>query len=125
MDGNRYAVAFHYPGTLSADISGAFTLPTGMALSHVSATAENDSDATLAIGDAGDADGVLTAATIGDSGTPKEFTASDFDGALVDSGPTPYHYDNDDREVHFTLDYDGATGTAAQDVVLVFTFLEG
>ncbi len=117
--------AYHIPGTLAADVSIKFTAPFGMQLVHVSAVASNDSDATLALGDSDDADEYLTAAAIGDSGTPVEFDGDDFVDADGNTHNRYYPHITDGTVVVVTLDYDGATGTAAADVTLVLTFTEG
>lgn len=123
MQGMRFVVPVHLHGTLSANAQGAFRLPCAATLAEVSACASNDSDATLQLGTSADADGVMTAAAIGDSSTPVTFDADDFDGALAD-GENPLHL-ADDTIVTWLLDYDGASGTAGQNVDIVFTFLEG
>lgn len=125
MLGNAYPMTFHVPGTLAANVTLRFKMPFGATLLHVSAVAGNDSDATLQIGTSTDVDGILTATVIGDSGTPAEFERADFDGALLaDPGwELPRLADGD--IVQFLLDYDGSSGTAAQDVTIVATFLEG
>jgi len=119
----KFSHAFHIPGTLAADIDIRFTVPSDCTLVHVSAVAGNDSDATLAIGSSADTDGYLTATAIGDSNTPVEKeTLSDFDGALADS---QYPHITDGTIVVLTLDHDGDSGTAAQNVTIVLTFVEG
>lgn len=110
--------SYHIPGTLSANITITFTAHHGMQLLHVSACASNDSDATLIIGPSTDTDGYLEAAVIGDSGVPVEFDRDDF---VNDQFP----HIADGTKVVFTLDYDGAGGTAAHDVTIVATFAEG
>jgi hypothetical protein len=89
---------------------------TELSLVHVSAVASNDSDATLKIGTSTD-DEFLAETTIGDSRTPSEFDWGDF----VDQHPRI----EDGDIVVLTLDYDGATGTAAADLTLILTFTEG
>ena len=123
MDGMRMVVPVHLHGTLAANASGAFVLPCGATLVEVSACASNDSDATLQVGAAADADGVMTAAVIGDSSVPVVKNAADFDGALCDQ-KSGYHAA---KGTVFTwvLDFDGSSGTAAQNVDILFTFLEG
>jgi len=109
---------YHVAGALSANIAIRFTAPFDCTLLHVSAVASNDSDATLKIGDSSDDDAHLVAAVIGDSGTPVEFERGDFVGdqfPRIDDGDV----------VVFTLDFDGAAGTAAEDFTLVATFAEG
>jgi len=109
---------FHVPGTLAANITPKFTAPFNYTIIHVSAVASNDSDATLKIGTSADDDIFLAAATIGDSGTPKEFDRDDFIG-------TQYPRVADGDIFVITLDFDGSAGTAAQNVTIVITCLEG
>jgi hypothetical protein len=116
---------YHVPGTLSANITITFTVPFGCQLTHVSACASNDSDATLILGTSADTNGWLTSATIGDSGTPVEKALADFDGALLTDAAREYPVAVDGTVVVATLDYDGASGTAANDFTLVLTFVEG
>ncbi len=122
---NKFAKAFHIPGTLAANINIRFTVPGPCSLVHVSAVASNDSDATISLGTSADADGFLVACVIGDSNVPVEKERADFDGALLsDAGKeNPRLADGDIFVV--TLDYDGATGTAAADMTLVLEFTEG
>ena len=108
---------YHIPGSLAANLDIRFTAHTNMSLLHVSAVASNDSDATLKIGTSTDDDEFLAETTIGDSGTPSEFDWGDF----VDQYPRI----EDGDVVVITVDYDGDTGTAAQDLTLVLTLLEG
>ncbi len=122
--GDIFTVAFNYHGTLSADCQGQFHLYQPATLIHVSFCASNASDATLDVGDAGDADGIIDGGACGDSGTPAEFGPAEFNGALCDQ-VSGYNFPSDDEIVKFSIDYDGASGTAAQNVTLVFTFLAG
>lgn len=123
MQGLRITVPVHLAGTLSANQQGVIQLPCPATLIEVSACASNDNDATLQLGTSADADGIMTAAAIGDSSTPAVFNAADFDGALADAA-NPLHL-ADDTIVTWLLDYDGSSGTAAQNVDILFTFLEG
>ena len=123
MDGMRFTVAIHLHGTLAANATGVFQLPCPASLVEVSAVATNDSDATLQIGTSADADGIVTAAVIGDSSTPVVFVPASFDGDLADQKSAVHLADN--TIVAWVLDYDGAGGTAAQNVTILFTFLEG
>ena len=110
--------SYHIPGTLTANIGIRFTVPFACQLVHVSAVASNDSAATLIIGTSADTDAYLESTTIGDSGTPVEKARSNFVGSQ-------YPHIADDTVVVITLDFDGAAGTAAQNVTLVLTFTEG
>ena len=115
MNERMTQVCINTVGALSGNYTFYWTLPTGMTLWHVSAVASNDSDATLMLGDSGDTDQAMAAAVIGDSGTPVEFEFSDF--------TSPHFYDGDVFTA--TVDYDGASGTAAEDLQVVLTFLVG
>ena len=117
--------SYHVPGTLSANITITFTAPFDCTLLHVSACASNDSDALLIIGDSADADEYLQSTVIGDSGTPVEIDGDDF---VDTAGATHVRYYPrivDGTVVIITLDYDGASGTAADDFTIVLTFAEG
>ena len=117
----------HLHGTLGANASG--VIPswsnTGAKLLEVAACSSNAGDATLKIGNATDDDAYMTAQAIGVSSEPEWFTVEDFDGALSDElGLTcPQHAPS--TVFTWTLDYDGAGGTAAANVDLVFTLLIG
>lgn len=119
MIGKHLVYPFHFTGTLAANVTITFKLPFDCVLKHISAVASNNSDATLIVGDSGDTDEVLTSTTIGDSGTPVEKDRDDW-AATNETG----RYRKGDVFVA-TLDFDGAAGTAAANVTLVFTFLEG
>lgn len=113
----RIPYAFHFPGTMAANAIMRFTIPFDAQLVHVSAVASNNSDATLKIGDSLDDDKILVAVAIGDSGTPATFTSANW----AVTNPNGY-YSLGDIAV-FTLDYDGAAGTAAQNVTIVATLV--
>jgi hypothetical protein len=117
--------AYHIPGTLSANIDIRFKTPFDCQLIHVSAVASNDSDATITIGDSSDTDEYVQASVIGDSQTPAEFDGDDFYDADGNQHDIYYPHIAADTVVVITLDYDGASGTAAQDVTIVLTFTEG
>jgi len=121
----KFQTAFHIPGTLAANIDIRFTAPSNCTLRHVSAVASNDSDATLAIGTSADTDGFLVACVIGDSAVPVEKALANFDGALLTDAGKEFPRIADGDVVVLTLDFDGAAGTAAQNVTIVLTFAEG
>lgn len=130
MHGMRVTFTIHLAGTLGANQQGVIPAwkNTGFTLLEVAAVASNDSDATLKIGIGGtnaDDDGIMTAKAIGDSNTPKFFTVADFNGALADSLNMSAPRLGPGDTVTWTLDYDGAGGTAAANVDIVFTVLEG
>ncbi|MFC1996976.1 hypothetical protein ACFLXI_05135 [Chloroflexota bacterium] len=122
---NKFAKAFHIPGTLSANITISFLVPGPCSLVHISACSSAASDSTLIVGTSADTNGFLESTVIGVSGTPVEFERADFDGALLtDAGKENPRLADGDIFVA-TLDYDGAAGTAGADVTLVFEFTEG
>jgi hypothetical protein len=109
---------YHVPGTLSADLDIRYKAPMNCTLLHVSAVASNDSDATLTIGTSDDDDEFLDTTVIGDSQVPTEFELADFVG-------DQYPRIADGDVVVITVDYDGDSGTAADDLTLLLTFAEG
>lgn len=123
MDGFRYPVTVHLHGTLAANAQGAFQVPAGLKLVEISACGSNTNDGKLTVGTSVDADGILTSGAIGDSSTPAVFGPANFDGALCDQVAGPRLADN--TIFVWTLDFDGAAGTAAANVMIVFTFVEG
>jgi hypothetical protein len=124
MDGLRFNWNVHLHGTLSADATMRYRLPCGATLVHAQAVAGNDRAAPLKIGTASDVDGYLTAKTIGGDGVPAVWARGEFDGAL-NSDPTQCPHFAADTVLLLTLDHDGSSGTAAQDVDVALTFLEG
>jgi len=127
MHSNMIRHTVHLPGTLSANASGvipAFS-NTGLKLLEAAASSSNAGSATLKIGTKTDDDAYMTAKAIGVSNEPTHFTVKDFNGALGDAlGVTcPQHAPK--TVFTWTLDFDGAGGTAAADVDLVFTLLIG
>jgi hypothetical protein len=67
----------------------------------------------------------MTAKVIGDSGAPVWFTVDDFNGALADTLKKTCPRLGPAATLTWTLDYDGAGGTAAANVDLIFTVLIG
>ena len=121
----KFVMACHVPGSLAANDALRYSVPSDCTLVHVSAVASNDSDATLALGTSADTDGFLTACVIGDSGTPVEKAVANFDGALLSDAGNEHPRLSDGDVFVATVDYDGASGTAADDLTLVLTFQEG
>ncbi len=119
MQGHRLLLPFHIPGTLTANIVITFVLPFDCRVKHVGACASNDSDATLILGVSGDTSSILEAAVIGDSSVPVEKVQSDFASA------NPTGKLSKDEILVITVDFDGSTGTAANDLTVLLTLLEG
>ena len=119
MQGLLNTYSFHVPGTLTANITITWTAARNGRIKEISAVASNDSDATLMAGDSGDTNEYLAAAVIGDSGTPVVFTRANW----ATTNTTAAFLADD--VIVLTLDYDGAAGTAAQNVTIVVTTLEG
>jgi hypothetical protein len=119
MLGNHIIWSFHVPGTLAANVAVRFAVPVDCRVTHISAVAGNDSDATMTFGVSTDTDSILAATTIGDSGVPGVFDRADWAAA------------NETAELAkgdiavLTVDYDGASGTAAVDLTVTITALEG
>jgi hypothetical protein len=118
MEGTQFTLSFHIPGTLAANVSMYFTVPSDCQLIHVSANGSNGNNGILDIGPSTDTDGYLDAFDIGDSNTPAEADQNDFVG-----GQFPHILKG--IIVAISLDYDGAGGTATHDFTLVLTFTEG
>lgn len=119
MIGRHFGRTIHVPGALTADLAITISVPVDCRLNRVSAVASNDSDATLEIGVDADADEIMAAATIGDSGTPvvfdKDNWASTNETGRLEQGDL----------LQLAVDFDGSAGTAAQDLTIDLDFLEG
>lgn len=121
----KFTHAFHVPGALTANLNIRFKAPSNCSLVHVSAVASNASDATLDVGTSADTDGFIAAMDFGDSNVPAEYAIADFDGDLLtDAGKEPARIADGDVVV-LVVDFDGASGTAAQNATIVLTFVEG
>jgi hypothetical protein len=118
MQGTLFAHSFHIPGTLTANLNIRFTVPKDCQLLHVSASNSAATNGTFILGTSADDDAYLTTADIGDSNVPNEFTKANFVG-------TEYPHIVDGTIFVITVDYDGASGTAAANFTLILTFAEG
>src|SRR5512136_2069647 len=116
-----FMVPFHVAGTLAANVTFEFTAPFDMQLVHGQAVATNASNATIIVGTSADDNGYLTAKDVGDSNVPGEWDRDDFAGALV-SPTLQYPHIVDGTIVVVTVDFDGSSGTAAQNLTVVLTF---
>ena len=119
MIGHHLTRLIHIPGTLAANITVTLSMPQDCRLVRVSAVASNNSDATLMIGVSTDTDSIMAATAIGDSAVPVIFDRDDWAAtnanAVLSAGDI----------LVLTLDFDGAAGTAAQNVTIDLDFLEG
>jgi hypothetical protein len=118
MLGNMFTQLIHVPGTLAANLNIRWTVPDDCQLVHVSASNSAATNGTFIIGNSSDDDAYLTTADIGDSNVPNEFDLDDF---VNDQFP----HIVDGTIIVITVDYDGASGTAAANFTLVLTFTEG
>jgi hypothetical protein len=119
MQGTRVTYTYHTAGTLAANHSFVFTLPFDAQLVHVSAVGSNTNNGILDVGYTGALEAYVKDKDIGDGGVPgcvddpSEFVGSN--NPHIAAGTV----------IVATLDYDGASGTAAADFTLVLTFTEG
>jgi hypothetical protein len=123
-----FTVTFHVPGTLSADLSINWTVPTDCQLLHISAVNSTAYAAGLEVGHSTDADEYLTKASIGVSGTPVEFDGNDFVDSDGNTHDCYYPHIADGTVVCIDLDFNyngGGSANASADVTLVLTFAEG
>jgi phospholipase/lecithinase/hemolysin len=119
MQGKRNTLCWHIPGTLTANLDIRFTAAFDFVIKEISAVTSNDSDATLAVGISTDTDSILAATTIGDSQVPVTKTRSDW--ATTNANGVV----NTDEVVVLTVDFDGSSGTAGDDLTIVMTIMEG
>jgi hypothetical protein len=119
MDGNRVFFPVHVPGTLAANLGITFTAPCDLTLVEVQACGSNANNAQLKVGHSGDDDAYLALFDIGDSSTlVQKKLLGDFIGSQ-------YPHISKGTVVVFTLDYDGSSGTAAQNFIMLAVFTEG
>lgn len=124
MDGMRFPVFFHVPGTLAANVTFNFKAPCDLKLNSVSAVGTNAHDATIIVGTSADSDGYMTAKDVGDSSVPNQYTRSSFTGALMAESGQPAIIAKD-TVVVCVVDFDGAAGTSVQNLTVFLDFTEG
>jgi len=78
----------------------------------------NANDATLMIGKSTDTDAYMAATAVGDSDVPAEWDRDNFVGSQ-------FPHIADGEIVVLTIDYDGSSGTAAQNLQIALTFTKG
>ena len=103
----------YFDGTLSANVVRYIEFPWPATFVKAKGLASNDSSATFGVSGASTMS--ITASAIGDSGDPATISPASGDVA----------YEVADSLITMTLDYDGATGTAAENVHLQVWFLVG
>src|SRR6476660_9912146 len=124
MQGNMFRHTFHLGGTLAADQKGYIYIPNGATLKSVAAAASNAASSTLKLGTVADDDYIKTAFAVGQSGVAVEKKKGDWDGVGNTLGSSENYYVAAGTTLLWTLDFDGASGTAGQNVSLQFDFLE-
>ena len=119
MIGKHFGRVIHVPGAAAANLDIVISVPVDCRLVRVSAVGSNANDATLSIGVDGDADNIMAAAAIGDSGTPVIFDTDDWastnETGNLDQGEL----------LELAVDFDGAGGTAVSDLTIDLDFIEG
>jgi len=118
MQGMKLFYPVHVPGTLTANVAFRFRLPFDVTLEEVQASASNASSATIIVGNSSDDDAYLAVQDVGDSGVPARWDREDF------VGTQPVHI-GAGTVVLVNVDYDGAAGTAAQNLGVLLVFSEG
>jgi hypothetical protein len=108
----------HIGGTLTGNHTIADEFPFLVTLRWAKASASNDSSATLVAADE-DGNNIITAAVIGDSADMAELTPN---AAALAAG---YDQVAQDKRIIWTLDYDGSSGTAADDLNFLRGYLVG
>ncbi len=113
-----FTYTFHIPGTLTADLHIAFALPCACQLVHVSAVGSNQHDAVWQIGEPQQAGAYLPLQQVGRLGNPLVNRRTEFTGGQ-------YPHLAQDSLLNIFVDYDGAEGTAVQNLTLALTFAHG
>jgi hypothetical protein len=104
---------------MTANLNIRLSVPVDCRLMRVSAVTSNDADTTLKIGISTDDDSILAAVAIGDSGTPAVKTPSNW------ASTNPTGRLTQGQILVLTVDYDGAGGTAGDDLTIDLDFIEG
>ncbi len=118
MQGLAFPFCVHVTGTLAADVKSIFQAPVSLSLVKVSAASSVACNAKLKIGTLASDAAYMALKDISNSGSPAVFDRDDFVG-------TQYPHIDAGTNVIFTLDFDGSSGSAAQDYQLVAYFAEG
>ena len=105
-----------FTGTLAANVVRYLECAFPVTFESAKCWASNDSSATLAI--AGASKMAIAAQVIGDSADPRTIVPTAAEKASTAGEPA-------DSLITITLDFDGASGTAAENVHLLMWFLTG
>lgn len=103
----------YFDGTLAANVTRYLEFREPVVFKYGKATASNDSSATLALSGANTLS--IAAQTIGDSNNPSTLTPASTDVVTEAANGL----------ITITLDYDGTSGTAAEDVHVLLFFATG
>ena len=122
MQGNIFTIHVD-TGTLAGNKTGYIALPYACTLIALSTVGSNDHDATIDLGETDNGDGIFDGVALGASKAGADYTFADFNGADATAGQ-PYRLDAG-SELEYTIDYDGAGGTAIQLGSFTLWFLEG
>jgi len=112
----RIVINDFFTGTLGANVTRYFEAPVPVTFEWAKCWASNDSSATLAF--AGATKMAIAAQVIGDSGDPRTIVPTAAEKAATAGEPA-------NSLITITLDYDGSSGTAAENVHLFVSFLLG
>ena len=119
----EFDVAFHIPGTMSANLNIRWNVPDNCTLLHVSAVTSTDDAATLTIGDETTAALHLAAWAFGlGANTVYERGDASAFGNFA-TGQWPRISDGD--TIVIAVDHDGVGGTSGANLTLVLRFAEG
>jgi len=118
MLGNVFTQSYYSGYTLAANADIRFIPAINCKLIHVCCCGSNANNAIMVIGTSSDNDAYLTAVDVGDSNVPSEFDRDNFVNSQFPVFPKG-------EVVSILVDYDGAGGTAVQNLSIVLTLLEG
>jgi hypothetical protein len=117
-----FALSFHVPGTLTANITFIWTAPFDCTLRSISAVATSATNATIEAGTTTDPNGFLVASAVGPSSVPATYDRDDFLGALMSGGEARLSAGD---VFNIPVDFDGDAGTAAANLTVVAILEEG
>lgn len=119
----EFDVAFHIPGTTSADLNIRWNVPDNCQLLHVSAVTSTDDAASLTIGDE-TTPALHLAAWVFGAGANTVAEKGDA-SAFSDFATGQYPRISDGDTIVIAVDHDGDGGTSGANLTLVLRFAEG